>query len=464
MYKTILALCFFFVASTVDAAVRINEVAWMGTDVGGASCEWVELFNEGSETVDLSSFTLTIQNAGSATSKVIALNEEGSVEFSGIAGNGYYLIARDSGACSTLAPATSADWLGSFGSGISNTGAILTLSQDGTEVDSIDAEAGWTGSIGGKNTSGSAKQTPQYTGSAWVTALPTPRSVNATAPVDTLPDDHDEVASSTPVVTIGGSTPLVPAVSPIIKLFVEPGPNRIVPAGADTPYEVVVYDATGKLYPHADVTWSFGDGGHKTGAKVAYAYREPGEYLAVVRAKEKGQSAVGTITVMAQPLLLSVADGEEKGVTLSNHGPTLADLSSWKVKAGKKTFTLPPDTVVPAGKSVILSSVVTRLPTSTPAELLYPNGERVALYTPEQPSEPIAGIEEEQEVVPAVAVPYTVPTYAKDPIAPTAQAQLAAVGAAVSPKVMLKGEAPPLEAIGYFLEDLLASFASFVVR
>ncbi|MBY0111021.1 lamin tail domain-containing protein [Patescibacteria group bacterium] len=464
MYKGLFILLIFFVADTAHAAVRINEVAWMGTDAGGASCEWVELFNGSGETVDLSTWTLTIQNAGSATSKVIALNEEGSAEFSGIAGNGYYLIARDSGSCRSLAPATSADWLGSFGSGISNTGAVLTLSEGSTIVDTIDADGGWSSSIGGKNVSGSAKQTPQYTGNAWITALPTPRSANATTPVDTLPDDHDDVASSTPVVTIGGSTPVVPAVSPIIKLFLEPGPNRVVPAGADTPYEVIVYDATGKLYPHADVTWSFGDGGSRGGKSVSYAYREPGEYLAVVRAREKGQSAVATVSVIAQPFQISMEEDTERGVVIGNHSPTLADLSSWKIKAGKKSFTLPPDTVVPAGKSVLLSSLVTRLPTSTPSELLYPNGERVALHTPEQPSLASESIEERQEVVPAVAAPRVVPTYAKDPIAPAAQAQLAAVGAAVPGKVILKGEAEPLNAIGYFFEDLLASFASFIVR
>lgn len=134
----------FLFPSVAAADVRINEIAWMGTDAGGANCEWIELYNSDSEVVDLSGWTIVITNAGATTPKVIDLGEEESVKYTGIARNGFYLVARNSGACPNLAPATTADWLGSFGNGISNTGAKIELFNGSENVDSVHAQTGWT--------------------------------------------------------------------------------------------------------------------------------------------------------------------------------------------------------------------------------------------------------------------------------------------------------------------------------
>lgn len=451
------------------AAVRINEIAWMGTDLGGANCEWIELYNSDAATVDLSAWSVVITNAGSASSKIIDLSEEGSTKYSGVAGNGFYLIARNSGACPSLVPATTADWLGSFGSGISNTGSTIHLMNGTEEVDEVNAEGGWTvaGGIGGKNTSGSAKQTPQYTSGGWLTALPTPRSVNASVPVDTLPDDHDDdEETSPPVVTIGGATPVTPVASPIIKIYLDPGPDRVVSVGAHTPYKVVVYDGTGRILPSPDVSWNFGDGGNKKGASVEYAYQEAGEYMAIVRATERGQSSVATLTVVADSSEVRVADVSDKGITLVNESGRLLDLSSWKLSNGKKKFTLPKDTALRANSSLLLSPLVTKLATSTKVSLLFPDDSLVTAYTPEQ--KPIAvaeSIQKEEEALPPAVVTSPPPVYAKEVRAPSAPAQLAAVGAAVLPgTVLLKEDQPsPWASFASFFGGIVGSVGSLVV-
>lgn len=435
----------------------------MGTDIGGASCEWIELYNGGSDIIDLSTWSIVITNAGNATAKVLDLGEDASQQYAGIAGNGFYLIARSTGACATLAPGLTADWRGNFGNGISNTGAKLELFNGAEKVDSVNAEAGWgvTGGIGGKNPSSGAKETPQYSGGTWIAALPTPRSMNAAVPVDTLPDDHDDASTSTPAVTVGGSTPSIPVASPIIKLYLDPGPSRIVSVGAHTPFEAIVYDGTGKIRNDAEVLWNFGDGGREKGESVSYAYREAGEYSVVVRAKAKSQSAIAMLSVVADAALVRVATTSDTGVVVTNDGDRLVDLSLWKVSTGKKKFTLPEDTVLPPRASLRLASAVTGLPTSTAPVLLFPNGSLASAL--EQPQASIASIETEQEVVPVAAAPLTLPPYAQYSHAPAVAPQPAAVGAAVPPQgnVILKKDAQ--SGLGSFLKGLLASVLLFVV-
>lgn len=369
---TLLALLLVAPASA-QAEVFINEVAWMGTDESG-TCEWIELYNDGDSVVDLSAWTLTVTNPGSA--KVILLGEETSAQYTGIASRGFYLLARKSTSCSPPVADSLVDWLGSFGNGISNEGAKLELSDGASVVDTVDAlEDGWSESgIGGTNAA--PKKTPQYTGSGWSVAAPTPRATNSAPDEPELEDPEDEEAP--PVVTVGGSAPSLPVEDPIVKLHLASVPSRIVLAGAATPFRAVAYDGTGEVRRDAKVRWSFGDGSARNGAHVQYAYREPGEYTAVVRADVRdGFSATALVSVVVEAPTVRIKEVTEKGVAVENPSERLADLSSWKLRSGTRVFTLPEDTVVAPGKAALLPWAVMRLPTSTDPVLLYPDGSPV---------------------------------------------------------------------------------------
>ncbi len=357
-----------------QASVFISEIAWMGTEESG-TCEWIELYNSGPDTVDLSSWSMRIDNPGST--KTIAFNEAGSVRYSGIASQGFYLLARKSTSCSPPVADTLVDWLGSFGNGISNEGAKITLFAGSEEIDSVNAlELGWKDSgVGGKNTS--PKKTPQYTGTGWFEADPTPRATNKAPEAPELEEPEEEPTPTE--VTVGGTVPMLPVEHPIAKLFISAIPSRIVFAGAETPYDAVVYDSTGKLRRDADVRWSFGDGGSEKGNKARYTYREPGEYTAVARATgSKGGSAVALVSIVVVTSEVVISSVDERGITLMNPSKQLADLSLWKLRAGaKRAFTLPEDMVIAAGKSALLPWSVTGLATSSEATLLYPDGSPV---------------------------------------------------------------------------------------
>jgi hypothetical protein len=456
-------ICFsLFSALPVSAKVVVNEVAWMGTDAG-ANCEWIELYNDADEIVDLSGWKLTIENQ-SGSPRVLLLSEvgaysEGIDRYTGIAARGYYLMARNSSntgvACDDDINGANADWFNSFGSGISNSGATITLvNAVGQEEDVLASKASWAvaeGGVGGKNTE--PKETPQRTPNGWLTGLPTPRAQNLSAPTEELPED-DNVPSA-PVVTIGGAAPQTPRKHPVLELYVDGGPARVVFAGAETPFTALAYDSSGSVRKSAAISWSFGDGGYEKGDEVSYAYAEPGEYTAVVRARAKGVSAVTLVPVQVVPPPVRISDVTERGIVLSNTSNNLADLSAWKLGTGKRAVSLPPDTVLAPGASVLFTYDGLRLPEGDHPVLKYPSGALAHAYL--QPL--VAGTSSEEVLLKAERV--AVEAYYQSAYGVQKQAPDTTVGAEEKePRVLLKKDKQGI--LGFF-SAVVASVAALVV-
>lgn len=443
----------------VFAQVIINEVAWMGTDEGGANCEWIELHNTTDQVIDLSAWTLTIENSGNATPKVLTLNETASVKYAGIGAGGYYLIARDSGSCGDLVPATSADWLGSFGNGISNSGAKLILKNGTQEEDVVDSKTGWEATksgVGGKNTS--PKETPQWTGTSWITASPTPRGLNHAEPLQELPEEEEGVVA--PVVTVGGTAPLVPVTHPIAQLYVNGGPARIVSAGADTLFSAIAYDSVGTVRKNAEISWAFGDGGQEKGEEVSYAYKKPGTYTAVVRARDKGVSSVALIPIIVTTAGVTVTSVSEEGITLSNETDALADISGWKISIGTKTTRLPKDTVIARQSSAFFPFENLRTASSSEIALQFPNGRIAHAFV--QPEEG------KEKLYPSKTLAVTASAHAQEAVlAPAVQESLVTAGAPLaqeSQTVSLKEHKGVFGSVGAFVFGAVASIAGIFSR
>lgn len=341
-------------APTTNAAVVINEIAWMGTGVdNGSFCEWVELANDGPEQVSLSGFTLKTGDAG------MSVPLSGSID-----AGGFYLIERATpSACPDPVPGISADLSRTFGGGLSNAGEVLILASGLMVIDRIDAAGGWEDVVGGDS---ALKYTAQRNGSAWVTAVPTPRAINAT----------ESVASAATSSTSSTVSAKKTAGNPVPALLIETGGDRVVSTKAHTTYRPIVYDSTGRhvRYPH--VTWAFGDGGRHVGTEVEHAYREPGEYLVVVRAQERYSLGTASFIVTADPAEISITALSEKGITLQNTDTRILDLSRFQLVSGKEKFRIPEDTSILPGRSVIFPPETTHLSTTTSSmNLLYPNGQ-----------------------------------------------------------------------------------------
>lgn len=382
------------IPSATYAAVLISEVAWMGTNAAtnGHYCEWIELQNTGEESVSLSGWKLKTLDAG------MNITLSGSIP-----SGAFFVVERyTANACPDPVPNRS-DLSVPFGSGLANTGEVLILLQNTSEIDRIDASEGWEGSVGGDP---DRKLSAQRNGDEWVTAEPTPGAVNAT------------VSLSEPEVSSGSSSSEKIVANPIPELYIVTGGDRVVSVDAHVPYVPLVYGSDGRARHHARVSYAFGDGGYSTGTRTMYAYREPGEYLVVVRAEEGYSTGVSSFTVIADTADITISSVTEKGIALRNDDSRILDLSQYQLTTEGKTFRIPTDTQILPGRTVIFPPEVTGLATSARgATLRYPSGEEAVVYKPLQPivsetgtntvSTPITtpGHEETTPAPPATAIP-----------------------------------------------------------
>ena len=86
-YRLFLVLLLFLLPLSTQASVIINEIAWMG-GIESANHEWIELYNSGTEAVDVDGWTLddgvnlSISLAGSIPSSSYVVLERSSEESS----------------------------------------------------------------------------------------------------------------------------------------------------------------------------------------------------------------------------------------------------------------------------------------------------------------------------------------------------------------------------------------------
>jgi hypothetical protein len=352
--------------TAAHAAVVISEIAWMGTSVS-ANAEWIELQNTGSESVNLSGWTL----AGATGSPNITLSGT-------IAGSGYYLLERTSDAS---VPSVTADQI--YSGALANTGLTLLLKdQTGATVDTVAGGTDWA-SIGGDNTT---KQTPQRVGSTWSTAEPTPRAQNVADGASGGDGDTSEPIASTtdpltPQPSLGGSSiSRGSSGNPVPKLYIEAGPGRILTAGADTVFSAFAYDSDDIVRRDAEFSWSFGDGAQADGDEVSHAYLLPGTYTVSISARAGKSYTVSLLKVSVLPSFARITNISQDAVTLQNDGEEILDLSGWKLVQGNRQFILPRYMALLPGQEAHLPNSITKLGTSTePIALLFPSGAQGAV-------------------------------------------------------------------------------------
>lgn len=362
--RTIALISILFFARTVSAAVFINEIAWMGTTVSPSN-EWIELASDGSTPVDMAGWVLSIEGK-----KDIALS--GS-----ISPGGFYLIERTD---DTTVPTVPADLVASFGTGLANTGAIISLRDaGGAVVDRVDGSQGWNigGTAVGNNTT---KETAQKGMTGWTTGAPTPRAINVGVVI--VPTQE---APATPVPT---NTPSGNSSFPVEpQIFADAGvATRIVSTGAPVVFVGHVFGFKKEPIENARMVWSFGDGGRAEGTSVAHTYYYPGDYIAVLDAASGYYGAsdrVAVRVVAPQFAIHTGGDSVRSFVAIENRGGDEIDLSLWQIQSAGKTFILPQNTILGARKTLTLASEVTGLvtPVASVAFLHFPNGTRVEMQS-----------------------------------------------------------------------------------
>jgi len=357
---------------TTLAQVEFSEVMYDLETGGDSGREWVEIWNGGSSSVDVSGYRF--REGGSNHALTLS---QGSPT---LAPGGVAIIADNPEKFLTDNPSFSGTIFDSSFS-LSNTGEALILKDSALlDLDSFTYSSEMGAAGDGKSL--------QKSGGSWIAGLPTPGSVavgsapssSSTGDSSSSSDSSDEIlvetsssASQSSAVASGSSSkwPTKP------QIYSYAGDDRAVTVG--TPEEFIG-EALGidkKPLQNARYLWNFGDGAYAEGKHVLHAYHYPGSYVATldVSSGEFSNSDKLIVTVAAADLALRSSQDTFGGfLEIENRGSEEVDLSYWQLLSGGKLYTLPKDTFLLAKKSVRFPEGVTSLSFAPSAELRYPNG------------------------------------------------------------------------------------------
>lgn len=345
-------LVFFYThALTAYAAVRISEVAWMGT-VNSANDEWIELYNDGGAAVPLDGWALS------------SADGQPNIALTGAIGAGaYFLLERTSD--DTISGVT-ADQI--YVGSLSNAGEMFSLTDSsGTTVDQVDGSGSWA--IGGNN---DTKDTLQRVGGAWVTGKPTPGKINTTDQTPSVSSENTKTKTTTSSSTQKTASPTAAKTTTS---------TTATPTKTATPaFSIEAYRAGTTGVPmhfavktSGNVIWVFGDGATAQGANVSHTYSYEGTYVVVAKGNEDSGEDSFEVSIAKSHVELGTITRDY--VELKNRGESTVDLSGWLLTEGVHTFVFPDGTQLLKDATIHVTAAVSGLVVTNPnyVALYYPN-------------------------------------------------------------------------------------------
>lgn len=308
---------FMILPLSVSADVYITEIAWMG-DSDSFNNEWIEIYNDGTSTVDLSSWSIEASDGSPAFSL-----------FGNISSGGYKVFDREQG-----------DYSGA----LSNSGETLTLYNGSSAVDVVSGGDNWE-NIGGDN---DTKKTPQLTSSGWITDSSTKGYGSDSSEDD--PEDEEEEVVDTPASNKESFSVIadIEAISSVVVgMSVEfVGTNNIE-------------QTSGIGY-----RWNFGDGSTGHGPVVHHTFIEPGKYTVSLVARRLGTKEYDSIVIEVKEANLyisKVVTGINGYIEIVNDTNVEVDLSGWLIKNAIDAFRFPEMSYVAPKSSIRIVSEVLKL-------------------------------------------------------------------------------------------------------
>lgn len=350
----VLTISLFLGVTQTVYAVRINEVAWMGSSAN-ANHEWIELYNAGDSPVSLAGWSLT-------DGANLNIGLTGSIEAAS-----YGVLERTS---DDSAPGVA---LLTYVGALVNTGATLTLRDAGGGI--VDQVAGGTDwqNIGGDN---ATKETAQYTATGWVTDSPTPGAVNGSGRVVETATEATTTTAATQTTSSSGSnksgssrssSASVRIKNPETKMTLTPDVQSVAYVNQSIPLKVDVSGSYANQDSMVRFIWNFGDMYTAEGKRVTHTYAYPGEYVVTVHAKNGKTEQVARHEIKVLPVVFSITRSTEGDIQIHNNALYDTDISGYSVK-GTKTAVFPPRTII-----------LPRATITIPQDLVGP-GSLVALY------------------------------------------------------------------------------------
>lgn len=329
--------------SITHGAVLINEIAWMGTEVGPNE-EWIELYNTDSETVSLDGWVLT---------DGVSL----SITLAGVVGAGEYALLERTD--DTTVPNVTAFLV--YVGALANDGRTLTLQRaSGVTEDQVIGGSDWK-NIGGNNES---KATPQRTSQGWITGAPTPGGINHaqnTEVKDTQTKENDitrtiPLTQSVRATGAGERVSLTPS-SNVLSLSID-APLTVY-VNQRVPFRLVPSGLGKTLTASLSYEWNFGDGTTGEGRDVSHLFTHAGEYAIVAHAEYAEKKADARMILRVLPVSLTLSYTNDGAIAIENTTNEEIDVSGFALK-GTMTFVFPARSfILPQGKLIIPAEKIT---------------------------------------------------------------------------------------------------------
>jgi hypothetical protein len=356
------------VAQTIvyASALSISEV--MSNPVGDdGGREWIEVYNATENPIDLSSLTISVK--GGSFVSVMPLS--GGVVILPLQ---YAIISSTVSSISKFGQ----DYPGYngplFKSSISlvNTGVTsLELKLQGLSTDILTSYV-------------AAKEGATYSkiNGSFVTGAPSPGEENKV--LVAVSSGEETATSTTSNVQVTLPQAALPASDIIFYLPFE----KTVVAGAPSLFSVYTLSHTGKQIDAMKYTWSFGDGGEKSGSSTLYRYYYPGRY--VVQVEGTNGNVAGTalmsVRVVAPDIEISDIGTGKYGayIDLTNPNAYDLDISYWRFLINGDMFPLPKNTLLRTGvtrfSGAAMGFASTTLTSNTVVKLVFPSLEEVTSF------------------------------------------------------------------------------------
>ena len=367
-----LFLFFFLYPAVALGAVVVNEIAWMGTAVS-ANDEWVELYNNGNESVNLAGWRLASTDGQPDISFDTCVN-------TAIAAGGYFLLERTD---DETVPGITTDciYTGALGNASEH---LQLLNASGSVVDSVNATDGWPA---GDNTT---KETMQRNNGGWLTAVATPKAVNNSNPPtnsgqdnnnnDTNTNGADSGSGSGNTTNAGGTDE--PYVQPedLPNIKASTGEDQSAAVGEQVQFHGSAWGLDNKMLENARYMWNFGDGATYDGQNVGHIYMFPGTYVVRLSVSSGKYSAFDDVRVVVGGNTIGISEvipGETGWIEIQNTGKKSIHMGGWIIESSDSRFVVPLGTTIAPQSFAVLSAATTHVLLKSEGDhvyLFYPNG------------------------------------------------------------------------------------------
>ncbi len=381
----------------VLAQVKINEIMYdlPGTDTGR---EWVELYNETGEAIDISKWVL---REAETNHKI-----EVSQGVSTLSPYGYAVVADNPAKFLIDNPGFSGTLFDSSFS-LSNTGETLLLKNGDLDIDT----ASYTSDMGGLDGMSLNRE-----GLTFKSGTPTPGAVNSVVGTVVNSTTTSIATSATPTAAANENNAAARSVSggaaqPYVyeqQIFPDAGENRTVPVGNEVLFSGSALGVHKESLLNARFVWNFGDGETKEGRMVTHTYRFLGDYIVTldVSSGEFSQGDRVLVKVVEPTLFVTqFVSGSTGYTTLENRGTVELDASGFYLEQGAKRFRLPQKTFIAPHGSIKLSNGTSGFSESTLPRLLYANGMPLPIVSNKEasqtlPTPPVSLVDKSKKALP----------------------------------------------------------------